>query len=184
MSDPNNNNNYHQANDATPVKGMPEMGTVVAYGQNTVPVYGQPIPGQQPFYIQQGGSLQQGSSNGHPAYANQLPALGQQPIYSQGLDANGQVVTYATPTYVTVNTPYVDTSESTSLCLMITGIFIPLVCWINVCMHIRHSNPITKKYAQVSLVFGILYSAFFIYVLVNALTSEHRYQYNYYYYYY
>jgi heme A synthase len=49
-----------------------------------------------------------------------------------------------------------DSSESTALCLMITGIFIPLISLINICCHIGSLNPKTKRYALISVAFTII----------------------------
>ena len=49
-----------------------------------------------------------------------------------------------------------DSSTQTALILMIVGIFVFFLGWINVCLHFQSTDPDTKRWAIFSIVIAIL----------------------------
>lgn len=107
----------------------------------------------------------QNMNKDYPTTQNKIPPLAyapQQPQYVSNEYGPQPYISNAQHVHYLPNAGYghVQAAESQSasvaLCLFITGIFIPLIHLVNVCMHIGSSVPKKKMYAKLSLGFFIL----------------------------
>ena len=77
-----------------------------------------------------------------------------------------------------VAAPIQDGSDSTAFTLLIIGMCVPFLWFINACMYMGSLNPITKKYAKISLGLGIVQLFLIIaWIAVAASTSVTAYTY-------
>ena len=53
-------------------------------------------------------------------------------------------------------------ADTASMILMIVGIFIPLIGFINACLHMGSQSPKAKQYAKLSLCLSVIWIVLFI----------------------
>ena len=111
----------------------------------------------------------------------------QQQVYMQsGQLQLGQKIVYGQQGqqyFLNVAAPIQDTTEKVAFTLLIIGMCVPFVWLINACMYMKSLNPITKKYAKISLGLGLIQLLFIIaylfavYYVYKINTSYTRYYY-------
>ena len=108
------------------------------------PQPGQYVPAPQP------GQYVPAPQPGQYVSATQPVQCVQQPVYlAESTPRNA--VAYPAVYMQAKNPPMMnDSSDTTAFWLMIFGFFIPLLSLINICMHLKCSNPKARKYARIS----------------------------------